>query len=255
MKDTDCKTFEFVPEPVYYDCKISNIRHSYLEGDKYLTSVSEETTTDDLSGTIACVSEYVLKKATLPIGCTVFLSVLLYDASRVTSLLYACLSILMTSFTVISVAHHEISSEREKEKDRLFQMRTTIAMETVQREALERENANLQDLTEVLQADKTHLEEENKNLWREISTLQSKVDSLESCLQRITDSDSSDESDDEEDQKVMDCNRCIICMERERNIVTAPCKHICLCSHCVRRVKHCPLCKKKIKKPVRVFSG
>ena len=198
---------------------------------------------------------------TFPVGYTFILAVFLYivlpqcvNEPHLSALLYACVSILVTSIIVIGVAHFELCKEREKNKDRLDQLRTSVVMETVQRQTLERENVNLHDLTEVLQADKLYLEKENKNLWREISSLQMKVNSLESYLQKMTDSDSSDDSD-EEDEKIMDCNLCIICMERERNIVTAPCRHLCLCSHCVRRVKQCPLCRKKIKKPVRVFSG
>ncbi|XP_005182801.1 uncharacterized protein LOC101897854 [Musca domestica] len=52
---------------------------------------------------------------------------------------------------------------------------------------------------------------------------------------------------------------CIVCMERAKNILLLPCKHICLCSNCAehimaeRETKFCPLCRQDIIDTLEVF--
>ncbi|XP_073822186.1 uncharacterized protein [Musca autumnalis] len=52
---------------------------------------------------------------------------------------------------------------------------------------------------------------------------------------------------------------CIVCLERTRNILLLPCKHICLCSNCADRImdergiKFCPLCRQDINQTLEIF--
>ncbi|XP_054290136.1 baculoviral IAP repeat-containing protein 7-B-like [Macrosteles quadrilineatus] len=47
---------------------------------------------------------------------------------------------------------------------------------------------------------------------------------------------------------------CVICKENQRRICLLPCKHVCLCNECAKRVKEiCPMCMQKFDKQENVF--
>ena len=51
-------------------------------------------------------------------------------------------------------------------------------------------------------------------------------------------------------------NGCVVCMERPRNRLMWPCKHLCLCAECVEAATAkgtCPICIRKITEVVEVF--
>ncbi|KAH8400448.1 hypothetical protein KR222_000011, partial [Zaprionus bogoriensis] len=53
---------------------------------------------------------------------------------------------------------------------------------------------------------------------------------------------------------------CVICLERSRNIVLLPCRHLCLCRHCSQRLQcaeeavRCPVCRNHVDTSMVVYS-
>ena len=43
---------------------------------------------------------------------------------------------------------------------------------------------------------------------------------------------------------------CVVCLEREREVVLDPCRHYCLCKQCSNSLTKCPICRKQIQKKV-----
>ena len=41
--------------------------------------------------------------------------------------------------------------------------------------------------------------------------------------------------------------RCVVCLERERDVVLYPCKHCCLCKECKESVHRCPICRGQVR--------
>jgi hypothetical protein len=48
---------------------------------------------------------------------------------------------------------------------------------------------------------------------------------------------------------------CIICMERERNIVLLPCRHLLTCEDCGETVFECPVCREGVSHRLIVFAS
>ena len=46
---------------------------------------------------------------------------------------------------------------------------------------------------------------------------------------------------------------CKICWDRETNVVFIPCRHICVCSHCLVHLNMCPVCRQIIQNSSLVF--
>ena len=50
-------------------------------------------------------------------------------------------------------------------------------------------------------------------------------------------------------------NVCIICKERERNIVFIPCDHLACCEPCaVEIISKCPICRQNITNKIKVYN-
>lgn len=47
---------------------------------------------------------------------------------------------------------------------------------------------------------------------------------------------------------------CLNCFTNQRNIVTLPCSHLCLCECCSRKVNKCPTCQEAIWCSIKTFS-
>ncbi|PAA65561.1 hypothetical protein BOX15_Mlig016736g2, partial [Macrostomum lignano] len=49
--------------------------------------------------------------------------------------------------------------------------------------------------------------------------------------------------------------QCVVCLDRERNIMLQPCNHFCLCDACHQRLKRrvCPICNRPIASVLPVF--
>jgi hypothetical protein len=39
---------------------------------------------------------------------------------------------------------------------------------------------------------------------------------------------------------------CVVCLDREREVVLHPCRHYCLCLECSNRLRQCPMCRRQI---------
>jgi Zinc finger, C3HC4 type (RING finger)/Ubiquitin family len=48
-------------------------------------------------------------------------------------------------------------------------------------------------------------------------------------------------------------SECVVCLERRSSHVLIPCGHLCLCGSCVTSVTRCPICRKFIRRSLRVY--
>ena len=48
---------------------------------------------------------------------------------------------------------------------------------------------------------------------------------------------------------------CVICMDRQRNVVILDCGHICCCLECVQQVNNCPVCRRAIARLVPTYNS
>ena len=47
---------------------------------------------------------------------------------------------------------------------------------------------------------------------------------------------------------------CVVCLDKKKTVLILPCKHLCVCSLCVKRLKKCPVCRKGIQKALDVYQ-
>ena len=58
----------------------------------------------------------------------------------------------------------------------------------------------------------------------------------------------------EELEGVLDSEHtCVICTVSGRQILTEPCKHVCMCRTCAEQVDDCPVCRMHIRSKVFVY--
>ncbi|XP_057894349.1 E3 ubiquitin-protein ligase LRSAM1 isoform X6 [Melospiza georgiana] len=50
-------------------------------------------------------------------------------------------------------------------------------------------------------------------------------------------------------------SECVVCMEREPQMIFLPCGHVCCCQGCCERLLSCPLCRQDIAQRVRIFHS
>ncbi|KFZ69146.1 E3 ubiquitin-protein ligase LRSAM1 [Podiceps cristatus] len=50
-------------------------------------------------------------------------------------------------------------------------------------------------------------------------------------------------------------SECVVCMERETQMIFLPCGHVCCCQNCCERLHTCPLCRKDIAQRIRIFHS
>ena len=92
-------------------------------------------------------------------------------------------------------------------------------------------------------ADHEDLNRQFKNAENQRNKLQKQVNSLEKDLSKLKEANSTD----------MKELRCCICHDKQSNILLRPCNHLSLCEECLKNGR-CPLCRKKIKETIKVFS-
>jgi hypothetical protein len=46
---------------------------------------------------------------------------------------------------------------------------------------------------------------------------------------------------------------CVVCLERQKRVMLNPCKHLCCCKECSKKVDTCPLCRKKVEEKIDVY--
>ena len=75
----------------------------------------------------------------------------------------------------------------------------------------------------------------------------------ENLIEEFTPDEDEDEEDEEEEEEVEVINdtktfkteNCVICLEKESNILFCNCGHICICNNCseVKKLSKCLICK------------
>jgi type II secretory pathway pseudopilin PulG len=51
-----------------------------------------------------------------------------------------------------------------------------------------------------------------------------------------------------------DENLCVVCLTEKREYAYLPCRHLCVCHHCVHYLEKCPLCRSPIHSYMKIFS-
>tara|TARA_B100001175_G_C19510816_1_gene643746 strand:+ start:3012 stop:3536 length:525 start_codon:yes stop_codon:yes gene_type:complete len=46
---------------------------------------------------------------------------------------------------------------------------------------------------------------------------------------------------------------CKICFSKKMDVLCRPCNHLCLCSSCSKKCSKCPICRKDVKKYLKIF--
>jgi hypothetical protein len=56
----------------------------------------------------------------------------------------------------------------------------------------------------------------------------------------------------------LDSKACVICQDEQKNVLFLPCRHMCACGDCSRRLvgdlAHCPICRSAIRQRVEVYQ-
>ncbi|KAG4105300.1 hypothetical protein H8356DRAFT_1634163 [Neocallimastix lanati (nom. inval.)] len=47
---------------------------------------------------------------------------------------------------------------------------------------------------------------------------------------------------------------CVVCLTEKREYAFLPCRHLCVCHHCLHYLEKCPLCRTPIQKYMKIFS-
>lgn len=50
-------------------------------------------------------------------------------------------------------------------------------------------------------------------------------------------------------------SECVVCMERESQVIFLPCGHVCCCQTCSNALLSCPLCRASVSQRVRLYLG
>ena len=48
--------------------------------------------------------------------------------------------------------------------------------------------------------------------------------------------------------------RCVICLQKDKNVIFLPCAHLASCVECSLALKNCPLCRKNVEASIRTFT-
>ncbi|XP_062929903.1 E3 ubiquitin-protein ligase LRSAM1 isoform X1 [Mobula hypostoma] len=54
-------------------------------------------------------------------------------------------------------------------------------------------------------------------------------------------------------EQVLAQSECVVCMERESQMIFLPCGHVCCCHTCGMELHTCPLCRKEIEQKIRMY--
>lgn len=66
---------------------------------------------------------------------------------------------------------------------------------------------------------------------------------------------STQSTEHKEDNEATIQNECVICMEKETEIVFLPCGHLCCCNSCQKTLIECPICRGKLERRVKVIRS
>ncbi|XP_060697267.1 E3 ubiquitin-protein ligase LRSAM1 isoform X2 [Hemiscyllium ocellatum] len=54
-------------------------------------------------------------------------------------------------------------------------------------------------------------------------------------------------------EEVLAQSECVVCLERESQMIFLPCGHVCCCQTCGAELSTCPLCRKDIEQKIRIY--
>ncbi|XP_078082206.1 E3 ubiquitin-protein ligase LRSAM1 [Mustelus asterias] len=54
-------------------------------------------------------------------------------------------------------------------------------------------------------------------------------------------------------EEVLAQSECVVCLERESQMIFLPCGHVCCCQTCGAELRTCPLCRKDIEQKIRMY--
>ena len=58
-----------------------------------------------------------------------------------------------------------------------------------------------------------------------------------------------------ENQRLQEEKLCKICMDAEMDTLFLPCGHLCSCGRCAKKLRECPVCKKRIRILQKIFKS
>uniref|UniRef100_UPI00358FE397 E3 ubiquitin-protein ligase LRSAM1 isoform X2 n=1 Tax=Myxine glutinosa TaxID=7769 RepID=UPI00358FE397 len=50
-------------------------------------------------------------------------------------------------------------------------------------------------------------------------------------------------------------SECVVCMDRETELVFLPCGHVCCCMQCAGSLRSCPLCRREVQSTIRLYRS
>ena len=107
------------------------------------------------------------------------------------------------------------------------------------KEQLQQCRGDYEELTDEHKRYRKNVEYKRKELEKQLNTLEKDLTKLKETKENI---------------KQL---QCCICHDKQPNILLRPCNHLSLCEGCTTRMKKnscCPLCRRKIKETIKVFS-
>jgi len=54
-------------------------------------------------------------------------------------------------------------------------------------------------------------------------------------------------------EQIQDQKACVLCLDKEKNILFVPCGHLCVCEACSAAVGQCPLCRANVQQKIKAF--
>lgn len=56
-------------------------------------------------------------------------------------------------------------------------------------------------------------------------------------------------------RKIMEGQKCVICLDKVKNILLEPCHHLCACDDCIEKINNkCPICRADVKNKIKVYQ-
>ncbi len=152
--------------------------------------------------------------------------------TRVHIIQVSILTFILTTSTLILLCYYKYQTQQSSHQNVInigIEPESRRWIVNLQRELSRRNNQLQQRIQNQIRA-----EEETQTLSDELRRLERKTIDL---TDRIT---------------------CIVCQERERDLVILPCKHLCLCHTCADKIcaskdKTCPVCRQKISDTVEFY--
>lgn len=84
-----------------------------------------------------------------------------------------------------------------------------------------------------------------------------KLRSLRTCLPGLPHRTQEKLASNKATDKASPLPACVVCLDRTKNVVLLPCRHMCLCDACgvpSNAITHCPLCRVRILSRISVYA-